>query len=542
MVLALSLGLAIGRPALAFQFDFDDPDFKGAWDNTLKYNAAWRVAGRSNNLVSATPTGGNNNQDDGDRNFTKGLISNRINLLSELDLAYRKTGLRVSSAAWYDSVYNGKTGNNQASTLNQTSTAAGEFPTATRDLMGHHVELLDAFAYSSFGIGKESTATVRAGRHTQVWGESLFFGSNGMAGTMAPTDVQKLQAVPNTQFKEAMMPVNQLSGNLQLNSDVTLGAFYQLEWEPNRLAPSGSYFSTSDTTGAGAESLKAGPFRYDRTADVSARDQGQYGLQTKFHLPFSDADYGLYFVRYHDKSPQVVQSNFLTGPANGVLGTYALVYPEKVSAFGASASNTYGPVNLAGETSIRYNAPLVSAIPAVTGGAQSDNNNNPRYAVGKTAHANLSMIWSIAPNALFNESSLVAEVAGNRRLSIKQNAAALDPNTTRNAWGFRMVFTPTYRQVFDGLDLSFPIGTGYNPQGRSSAVSSFNNNFIDGGGDLSIGMTGSYLDAWRFSLNYTHYYGSKRGMFVVGQVPPPRTYDQSLGDRDFVAFSVYRTF
>lgn len=60
-----------------------------------------------------------------------------------------------------------------------------------------------------------------------IWGESLFFGANGIAGGMAPVDVVKAQSVPNTQFKEITRPVNQLSGTFQLTDDVSLGAFYQ---------------------------------------------------------------------------------------------------------------------------------------------------------------------------------------------------------------------------------------------------------------------------------------------------------------------------
>ncbi len=78
---------------------------------------------------------------------------------------------------------------------------------------------------------------------------------------MAPVDVVKAQSVPNTQFKEITRPVNQLSGTYQLTDDVSVGAFYQLQWEETRLPASGSYFSTSDILGEGNERLVVGaPF------------------------------------------------------------------------------------------------------------------------------------------------------------------------------------------------------------------------------------------------------------------------------------------
>lgn len=46
-----------------------------------------------------------------------------------------------------------------------------------------------------------------------------------------PVDVVKLLSVPNTQFKEAIRPVQMLSGQVQLTSDVTLGGYYQLRWQ-----------------------------------------------------------------------------------------------------------------------------------------------------------------------------------------------------------------------------------------------------------------------------------------------------------------------
>ena len=50
------------------------------WDNTLRYTAAVRAFSRDSELVA------NPNWDDGDRNFDPGLISNRLDLLSELEV------------------------------------------------------------------------------------------------------------------------------------------------------------------------------------------------------------------------------------------------------------------------------------------------------------------------------------------------------------------------------------------------------------------------------------------------------------------------
>ena len=94
------------------------------------------------------------------------------------------------------------------------------------------------------------------------------------------------------------------------------------------------------------------------------------------------------------------------------------------------------------------------------------------------------------------------------------------------------------------LDLGVPISLSYNPHGKSSVVSVFNNTGIDKGGDFSIGLDGSYLDAWRFTLNYTLYYGEK-GLFhngLNGTTTQVKTFQNYFADRDFISFSLRRTF
>ena len=48
-------------------------------------------------------------------------------------------------------------------------------------------------------------------------------------------DIVKLLTVPNSQFKEVIRPVNQLSGQVQISPTVSIGAYVQFEWERNRI-------------------------------------------------------------------------------------------------------------------------------------------------------------------------------------------------------------------------------------------------------------------------------------------------------------------
>src|ERR1700712_3065007 len=81
------------QAAHAFQVDTGNPDFSLRWDNTVKYSAAWRTQNPSSKLTEGQVA---LNQDDGDRAFKKGLISNRTDILSELDMSFKNVGARLS--------------------------------------------------------------------------------------------------------------------------------------------------------------------------------------------------------------------------------------------------------------------------------------------------------------------------------------------------------------------------------------------------------------------------------------------------------------
>lgn len=533
------------QAAHAFQVDTGNPDFKLRWDNTVKYSAAWRTQNPSSKLTQGQVA---LNQDDGDRAFNKGLISNRTDILSELDLSFQSFGARLSGAAWYDTEYQHDNDNDDPARANQRSVAYDEFTDDTRHLHGGDGELLDAFVYWNGEVAERATS-VRAGRHGLIWGESLFFGANGIAGGMAPVDVVKAQSVPNTQFKEITRPVNQLSGTFQLTDDVSLGAFYQLEWEQTRLPGAGSYFSTSDTIGEGNERLIVGapfpaflggnpssPAAFFHGNDKEARSSGQGGLQLKYSA--ETVEYGLYAIQYHDKTPKLYLKPSTGAPnfATGQIGEYYWVYPEDIRALGASFSTTMDEYSFAGEASMRWNMPLVSNGQTVLPGVVADNDDDALYAVGRTAHVNLNVLASFGPNFLARESGFVGEIAWNRLLNVTKNRAALDPNATDDGLGFKMVYTPTYRQLFSGIDISIPLGISYFPLGKSAVVSSFG---PDNGGDINIGITATYLDRVTAGLTYTHYYGAEdTNLNALSQF----NYKQSLKDRDYLAFSVKTTF
>jgi hypothetical protein len=149
---------------------------------------------------------------------------------------------------------------------------------------------------------------------------------------------------------------------------------------------------------------------------------------------------------------------------------------------------------------------------------------------------------------------VVAELAYNRTLKVTKDIFAayagaglggLDGNTTKDAFAFRMLFEPQYFQVLPGLDLSLPVGIGYNFGGRSSAIANFAGGASDAG-DYSIGIKGKYQNAWNVALSFNDYFGKAKTFTettVAGAGSPRQlTFGQTLKDRTYVSFSVSRTF
>ncbi|VVO47911.1 hypothetical protein PS850_00148 [Pseudomonas fluorescens] len=533
---AALLGCSVLSSAQAMEFDTGSSDLKVRFDTNVKYSNAWRVKDQHDKLVA------DSNLDDGDRNFDKGMISNRLDLFSEFDISYQKVGARVSGAAWYDDVYNKGNDNDSPGTANAYSVRYDRFTKDTRDLHGRDAEFRDAFVYANYDLGEEMWGVSRLGQHSLLYGESLFYGGNGIAAGQQPIDAVRALTVPNSQFKELGLPVKQFSTQLQITPTVSVGGYYQFEWERTRIPGAGSYFSPADLLDEGGERIVVGRLpngapaaSFYRGDDIEARDSGQWGVQLRYRSEALDTDFGLYAINYHDKNFQTqLRPGVGAGSRADQIGEYMLVFPEDIRAYGFSANRGFGDINFGFEASVRDNAPLVSLTMTDLAG-NGDNDGNPLYAVGRTAHAQVNMIYIMPTGMFWDTASLLGELAWNRRLSVDKNPDNLDPNGTRDATAIRVAFSPTYFQVLDGVDLSVPMGFSYGIDGRSSAVGGFSQSK---GGDYNVGLTADYLKSVTFTLAYTGYYGPSAPINIGGI----KTFKQTNADRDFLSFSVSHTF
>jgi len=553
--IAVALAAALAGGAQAAEFDLADSDWAVRFDNTLKGGLMYRTQKADPALVdsfrllvpgvpaSAFPQALNLNA--GDDNFRgRGLVSKRVDLLSELDAVYRKDfGLRLSAAGWYDAAYRGTT---QAADPVNGQSPANEFARGTQDLAGRKAEMLDAFVFGSWNLGSERKLSLRLGQHAQQYGESLFFGDNGVARAQGPVDVFKLLGSPNAQFKEIIRPVPQLSAQLQVTSEVAISGYVQFRWEADRLPPAGSYFSASNIVWGGSTFPQfigipgVGNFVLQPSGDREPKNSGQFGLQVKRRL--GETDLGFYAARYHDKSGQLygqVNPQGPVGPGGTLPGNWYYTFPQGVKVYGVSATHSVGDFNVAAEASIRDDMPLRS--PGVIYGF-FPGQPEQRYAKGRTAHLNLSTVASFGPSFIARESMLIAEIAWNRVLHMTDPDGAFDSGRTRDATALQLVFTPNYRQAVAGLDLSVPIGLRYTLDGRSS-ITAWD---ARGNGSANIGLEGNYLGVWQFALTYTQFIGNATPFIDYSPSltggSPYLGHGNAIADRNFVALTLRRTF
>jgi hypothetical protein len=549
---AITLAMACGD-AQAFRFDTGNSDVKMRWDNTLKYSTIYRLNDPDEDHLAryiGSPAG------DGDRNFNKGIASNRFDLLSEFDLIHGgNKGIRVSATGWYDSVYN-KSNDNDTGLTHNLSADADEFNSETEEAVGKDLKLLDAFGFYK-GYAGERPFSVRLGQHTVIYGETLMSGANGIAAAQGPVDIVKAATVPGAQVKEFLLPTNQISATYQPTDAISLGAYYQFEWEKSDFFPAGSFLSPNDILGPGAESF-LDTLPVPRTDDLDARDSGQWGMQLRYRPESMDVEWGFYAANYHDKTPSAVYVNIgqnaflssigLTPPDNIAPASFTRVYHEDIRTYGISASTLLGDDNVSIEASIRENMPLTGGLCPATdpagcgyfinttsllGGPSFDNKDNPGYAVGKTQHITLVDIHIFQPNAILKDGGSVAtQLDWHRVSSVTDNEEMIDQTTTKSASSVTVAFTADYYQVLEGIDISIPIVWTHNLTGRSRAYVGW----IEHGGSLDVGLNFTYHTVWKGGFNYHQFQGHEGSGIGAG------SFDQTQFDRDYLSFNISRTF
>nr|WP_314524428.1 DUF1302 domain-containing protein [uncultured Pseudomonas sp.] len=403
------------------EIDMGDPDWAVRVDNTIKYNYGVRTESADKRLL-ATP-----NNNDGDYNFRKAgtNITNRVDLLTELDVVYQNhMGFRVSAASWYDKAYE-NTGSNSNPFVNGNDARSGlvandpRLGAVTSDNVGNgspHLsnyaqryyngpsgEILDAFVFYSTEIGEESLLSVKAGQHNVFWGETILNPVHSNSYGQSGLDLAKLAASPGTEAKELFVPRNQLSMSFTVNPELTVGAQYFLDWDAARLPEAGTYYGGSDLVGFGAQSFLLGNTNavvpgsplgcglapcngltnVRRGHDLTPDKRGDWGLMAKWSPAWLDGTLGVYYRETSEILPQawLDARGLSSANANGTppagqvpavvntlnslsTATYQMAYADNIKIVGLSLSKDVGGVSVGSDLNIRHNMPLAS-IPAI---------------------------------------------------------------------------------------------------------------------------------------------------------------------------------
>ncbi|MDE8345002.1 MAG: DUF1302 family protein [Acidocella sp.] len=505
-------------------------------DTTISYTGIVRT-GRPSYFLTKSPFAANGN--DGDNNFSHGLVSNGFEITPTFDLRDGDFGAHFSADAYVNTSYLGTNQNHDPYTNNSFDAGVisrtNDFTSATRNVEGLNAQVLDAFAYKSFHFGADDaqTVTVKFGRQTLIWGQSLFLSNNGIAAGMAPFNVITADNNPNAETQQIIMPVGQAVLTYQPNQVLTLQGYYQFEWQPDLIEATGSYFSSADLLGKGGASFLLGGPPALRSKDLSPEHQnGQFGASAQ--LTLGNYDVGFYALRFDSKAPSLY--------VNARTNKYYAVYPRDIWIEGTSLSTTVGPANVAGEISFRQHMPLVDSFGSTGFNPTENANSNPGYPVGDTWAGQMSAIY-VSPGVPLDPGGITmdGEIGFNHLLKVTRNAGApfgisayqglnsISQGRTSTAVNMEAVVTPNYYDVLPNLSLGFPIGLSYNIYGRSAVDATENH----GTGNLTLGVTTTYKVTWVANVTFNDY---------IGRANPLLAGESSIADRNYVLFNLQHSF
>jgi len=489
LAMLVACALTAAGKAQAFEIATGNPDLALRWDNTVRYNAGWRVQSQDAAIL------GNPNFDDGDRNFRNGsLVTSRFDVLSEFDLVYRRMfGARVSATGWWDPAYDNTLDNRNtatANTLRNGLPVAGELSKYTKRYSGGPSgEVLDAFVFANLDAGNVPV-NIKVGQHTVFWGESLLLGGavHSVSYAQYSLDLQKGFATPGSEAKELFRPRGAITLQAQATRDLSIAAQWFYNWQAVRIPESGHYLTIQDGLNFGGNSVVVGanPFFPSvpgtpallRAWNVSTAkpseygsDIGDFGLSARWSPAWLDGTLGFYARQATEILPQVLLTPGLAAnvpaatctaiggqplPGNaciinknatsladiqkyGKFGTYQTAYGDGIRIFGVSLAKQVMGMSVAGELSYRQNMPLQSNLVNVVPGPLVPTlpgsiaitavpEKGTPGAVGDTYHGLVNVLNVLPRTPLFDTATLAAELTWMRWAKVTQNFAVFKGN------------------------------------------------------------------------------------------------------------------
>jgi hypothetical protein len=247
----------------------------------------------------------------------------------------------------------------------------------------------------------------------------------------------------------------------------------------------------------------------------------------------------------------------------GKLGTYGFAYGNNIHMYGLTLSKELAGMSVGAEVSYRQNMPLVSqavtVLPAPLVNAAAGQiattalptNGDTPGAKGDTLHGLVNAINIVPKTAFWDTATLQAELTFMRWLSVTQNEAVFKgrgnylnadgsapiDKVTRNYAGLGINFTPTWFQVWPGVDLSAPLSWSQGISGNAAVALGGNKD----AGNYSLGLAADIYQKYKVSLQYIGYYGNY-ATDATGAVTIANGTAASLSDRGWVSLTVKATF
>lgn len=538
----------------AFQFN-TPPDWQVQWDNTLRYNLGFRVKDVDDRIGNHPSF----HQSDYKFSDSGDIVTNRVSVLSELDLVYqRRMGARISVSAWKDFAYDSK-----------AETNPGEFAPGLpySDLQGYrngrysgHTdrfyrqggEVLDAFVFSNFQVA-DKPVYLRAGQYTEYWGGTLFFPFQAISYSQGALDVIKLATSPGTEAKEAFLPRPQIGVTAQLSDEWAVSAQYFFGFDPNRTPDGGTFLGGADFLWQGPDFLAAPAFIPGVGFVVAQVPHGKdsepdsvndnFGLRVMWAPSDGSGVLGMYYRRFDEAQPWAPWITF----ASGQPASYRLAYNEGVELFGLSYDTNIGNNSTSFEVSYRSNTALNSRssplVPTKDGGAR-----------GNVVNAVANIIVPLSRSVLWDTGTLTAELAFAHLLSVTDNkelyygedepicvGGKWQGCSTRNWLAVAARFESQWLQVFPGVDLSMPISNTFGAYGNAAQLSGTN----QGTHVYSAGIKAAIRQRLDVTLAYNGFYARTRGKTAT---PSGKSYYAGgngpigLNDRDWVSLTLKTSF
>ena len=357
-------------------------------------------------LVNAKGAFSGVNADDGNWNYNKGDITDSLIRYSpEIRLKRGDIKVEFSGLFYYDPVNANFTEYHSDDKYQPTHTQRADNVVKA---YAEGAELRTAFIQANQEVFGQNVS-LKVGRQVLPWGESLLVLFNNL-NQLNPVDANA-SVRPGFQLSDLSVPVNMAVLSFPIVDSLSIELVKPLEWRPVRVAPHGSFASTSDPIGnnyvmyglgnqhedpnglsqpAGTTSLLTKTtYRTSILPESTgyASDSGQFGARLTYIADWLNegTEFGLYYLRYNSQFPYLsgyaANSTCIKPTTTNIVGVIAdcnglsmtpgskealplntskvfFDYPDGIDMFGVSFNSNILGVAMSGEYAYRPNMPL----------------------------------------------------------------------------------------------------------------------------------------------------------------------------------------